>query len=136
MNQNMHLDPHRDEHINGKPRKVLVVDDDPIIRDMMLDILEGEGYSAVTARNGHEALKLLRSGEPYLVFLDMMMPGMDGRQVCEQLDADPLARSLHTIILMSALDRLDQATGSKVEGIIPKPFVVEDVLAIMDTFLG
>jgi|SRR5579864_5415440 len=132
MSQNLRLNPH--EHM--RPRKVLVVDDDPIIRDMMIDILEAEGYAVASARNGLDALKLLHGDERYLVFLDVMMPGMDGREVCERLDSDPQARRRHAIILMSALDRLDEVTTSKVEGIIPKPFVVEDLLDMMEAFMG
>jgi two-component system, OmpR family, alkaline phosphatase synthesis response regulator PhoP len=130
MNQTLNL------NTNTNPRKVLVVDDDPIIRDMMSDILESEGYAVTTARNGFEALKLLHGDERYLVFLDVMMPNMDGKEVCERLDADPLARQRHAIILMSALDRLSEVTSCKVEGIIPKPFVVEDVLGIMGQYMG
>lgn len=135
MSQHTPLNPHPDASANMKSRKVLIVDDDPIIREMMIDILEGEGYAASSARNGIEALKLLRGDEAYLVFLDVMMPGLDGRQVCEQLDFEPAARQRHAIVLMSALDRLDEVTNARVEGIIPKPFVVEDVLGMMDKFL-
>lgn len=122
-------------NLNTNTRKVLVVDDDPIIRDMMRDILESEGYAVTTARNGFEALKLLHGDESYLVFLDVMMPNIDGKEVCERLDADPNARRRHAIILMSALDRLSEVTSCKVEGIIPKPFVVEDVLDVMERYM-
>ena len=128
MSQNLNL--------NTNTRKVLVVDDDPIIRDMMRDILESEGYAVTTARNGFEALKLLHSDESYLVFLDVMMPNIDGKEVCERLDADPSARRRHAIILMSALDRLSEVTSCKVEGIIPKPFVVEDVLDVIERYMA
>jgi CheY-like chemotaxis protein len=136
MSQHAPFNPKPDASLNMNQRKVLIVDDDPVIRDMMVDILEGEGYTASTARNGIEALKLLHGDEAYLVFLDVMMPGIDGRQVCEQLAADPHARQRHAIILMSALDRLDEVTSARVEGIIPKPFVVEDVLEMMEQYLG
>jgi len=122
--------------LNGRTRKVLVVDDDPIIRDMMVDMLEYEGFSLRVARNGLEALKVLRGDEDYLVFLDVMMPNIDGREVCERLDADPHARRRHAIILMSALDRLSEVTACKVEGIIPKPFVVEDVLDVVERYMA
>ena len=115
--------------------KVLVVDDDPIIRDMMADILECEGYPICVARNGMEALKLLRSDEHYLVFLDVMMPVMSGKDVCEQLETEPHVRQQHIIILMSALDKLEEATSCKVEGIIPKPFVVEDVIEALEPYM-
>ncbi|GAC1565786.1 MAG: response regulator [Ktedonobacteraceae bacterium] len=120
---------------NVKTRKVLVVDDDPIIRDMMVDMLEYEGFSLRVARNGLEALKLLRGDEGYLVFLDVMMPMMSGKEVCEQLEAEPGTRKRHKIFLMSALDKLEEVTSCKVDGIITKPFVVDDVLQVLELHL-
>ena len=117
---------------NAPMRKVLVVDDDPIIRDMMVDMLEYEGFSLRVARNGLEALKVLSGAENYLVFLDVMMPTMGGKEVCEQLEADPATRQRHKIILMSALDKLDEVTSCKVDGIITKPFLVDDVLTVLE----
>ncbi|HLX59266.1 MAG TPA: response regulator [Ktedonobacteraceae bacterium] len=121
---------------NSRRRKILVVDDDPIIRDMMVDMLECEGFSLRVARNGQEALKMLRGDESYLVFLDVMMPVMSGKEVCEQLEAEPGARERHTIFLMSALDKLEEVTSCKVDGIITKPFVVDDVLLALETHAG
>lgn len=115
---------------------MLVVDDDPVIRDMMVDMLEYEGYSLRVARNGLEALKVLRGDEDYLVFLDVMMPTMSGKEVCEQLEADPGTRQRHKIFLMSALDKLEEVTSCKVDGIITKPFVVDDVLMVLEEHLG
>ena len=120
---------------NTRTRKVLVVDDDPIIRDMMVDMLEYEGFSLHVARNGLEALKALRGEENYLVFLDVMMPVMDGKEVCERLEAEPSTRRRHTIFLMSALDKVEEVTSCKVDGIITKPFVVEDVLRVLEDHL-
>jgi CheY-like chemotaxis protein len=122
--------------LNNRMRKVLVVDDDPIIRDMMVDMLEYEGYSLRVARNGLEALKALRGEEDYLVFLDVMMPMMSGKEVCEQLEAEPATRQRHKIFLMSALDKLDEVTSCKVDGIITKPFVVDDVLLALQGYLS
>jgi CheY-like chemotaxis protein len=122
--------------LNNGMRKVLVADDDPIIRDMMVDMLEYEGYSLRVARNGLEALKALRGEEDYLVFLDVMMPMMNGKEVCEQLEAEPATRQRHKIFLMSALDKLDEVTSCKVDGIITKPFVVDDVLLALERHLG
>lgn len=119
-----------------RPNSVLVVDDDPIIRDMMRDILEFEGLPIEVARNGLEALQLLRGPHNYLVFLDLMMPGMTGKDVCDQLEREPAIRNRHVIILMSALDHLDKVTSCEVDGIIMKPFVVEDVMSAMEPFVG
>jgi CheY-like chemotaxis protein len=121
--------------LSGKNRKVLVVDDDPIIRDMMVDMLEYEGFSLSIARNGLEALKILRDDENYLVLLDVMMPTMNGKEVIEQLETEPATRQRHKIFLMSAIDKLEEVTSYKVEGIITKPFVVDDVLRVLEGYV-
>jgi CheY-like chemotaxis protein len=117
-------------------RKILVVDDDPIIRDMMADILEFEGYSITIARNGSEALQLLRSGNDYLIFLDIMMPVMSGKELCALIEADPNLRERHRIILMSAMDNLDEAATLDVDAILQKPFVVDDVIDVLEPYMG
>jgi CheY-like chemotaxis protein len=121
---------------NNQTRKILVVDDDPVIRDMMADILEFEGYTISVARNGSEALQLLRSDENYLVFLDIMMPAMSGKELCAIIEADPHLRERHTIILMSAMDNLEEAASFQVDAILQKPFVVEDVIDILEPYMG
>ena len=117
-------------------RKILVVDDDPVIRDMMADILEFEGYSISVARNGSEALQLLRSGQAYLVFLDIMMPVMSGKELCTLIEADPHMRQRHKIVLMSAMDNLEEAATLEVDAILQKPFVVDDVIEILEPYMG
>jgi CheY-like chemotaxis protein len=121
---------------NNEPRKILVVDDDPVIRDMMADILEFEGHAITIARNGSEALRLLRNGEKYLVFLDIMMPVMSGKELCMRMEADPQLRERHKIILMSALDNLEEAATLEVDAILQKPFEVDDVIEVMEPYLG
>ncbi len=120
---------------NNKTRKILVVDDDPVIRDMMADILDFEGYAIAVARNGLEALKMLRSAEDYLVFLDIMMPGMSGKDLCAVLETTPQLRNRHVIVLMSAIDNLEEAASLKVDAILQKPFLVEDVIDILAPYM-
>jgi CheY-like chemotaxis protein len=120
---------------NNKTRKILVVDDDPVIRGMMADILDFEGYAIAVARNGLEALKMLRSAEDYLVFLDIMMPGMSGKDLCAVLEANPQQRKRHIIVLMSAIDNLEEAASLKVDAILQKPFLVEDVINILAPYM-
>lgn len=122
--------------MNIKPYKILVVDDDPVIRDMMVDILSLEGYPIEVAKNGNEALEKLHGEENYLVFLDIMMPGINGSDVCTRLNEKPQVRSRHIIILMSALDNLALAKSLRVNGVMPKPFVVEDVLRVVEPYIG
>jgi CheY-like chemotaxis protein len=116
-------------------RKVLVVDDDPVIRDMMVDIFELEGLSVDVARNGREALQKLHQKDNFLVFLDLMMPVVDGYEVCRSLLAEPHVRQRHIIILMSAIDNLAVASSLHVDGTMPKPFSVDDVFRIIQPYL-
>ena len=120
---------------NYKTRKVLVVDDDPIIRDMMKDILDFEGYSISMARNGYEALQMLRSEQDFLVFLDILMPGMSGKELCAVLEAEPQLRKRHIIVLMSALDNLEEAASLNADAILQKPFLVEDVIKTLEPYM-
>ncbi len=120
----------------NKSYKILVVDDDPVIRDMMVDILTLEGYPIEVAKNGQEALEKLHGVGNYLVFLDLMMPGINGSDVCTHLNEEQPIRSRHIIILMSALDNLALAKSLSVNGVMPKPFAVEDVLRVVEPYLG
>jgi len=125
--------------VSKKNYEILVVDDDPVIRDMMVDILSFEGYVIHTARNGREALEKIHHADSavrYLVFLDLMMPVIDGYTVCRQLNEDASLRQCHTIILMSALDNIIEASSLKVDATLPKPFSVDEVMCVMNPFLG
>ena len=122
--------------MNTKLYKILVVDDDPVICDMMVDILSLEGYPVEVVRNGYEALEKLRGEGNYLVFLDMMMPIITGRDVCARLNEEPLVRNRHIIIIMSAMDNLGQAKSLSANGVMPKPFSVEDVLRLVQPYIG
>lgn len=119
-----------------KPQKIVVVDDDPIIRDMMADLLESEGYTPVLARNGQEALRLLQGPESYLVFLDLMMPTVSGKDVCVSLAIQPHVRQRHILVLMSAMDNLEEIASLDVDMIMPKPFVIEDLEEALQVYMA
>jgi CheY-like chemotaxis protein len=122
--------------VSNIPRSILVVDDDPVIRDMMVDIFSFEEYPIVVARNGREALEKLRGKESYLVFLDLMMPIMDGREFCQHFSADPSLRNRHKIVIMSAMDKMSEAASLPTHGTLPKPFSVDDVMRVMQPLMG
>jgi CheY-like chemotaxis protein len=109
----------------------LVVDDDPDIRDALCELLEDEGYRAVSAANGQEALTYLKSSDlPCVILLDLMMPVMDGWAFrAEQ------RRSGNTvpIVLLSAageLGRHQELLGAA--AIIPKPFDIDHVISAIE----
>jgi CheY-like chemotaxis protein len=102
-------------------RRVLVVDDDVAIVDLLETALEDEGYQ-VFATVGAAALPLARDLQPAVILLDINMPGMDGIEVSQRLRDDPATAHI-PIIVMSAQDRL-RATGPlmPVNDRLPKPF--------------
>jgi len=110
---------------------VLVVDDDESIRESLCELLEDEGYRAVGAANGKEALDFLRRGErPCIIFLDIMMPVMDGAAFRAEQAKDPSLRDIPVAVITAAgknaADRLN------VDVVLPKPLVIEEVLAVVD----
>lgn len=125
-----------------KPKAILVVDDDPVIREMMVDILDLEGYAVDVARNGREALNRIEdlqhtgSDNGYLIFLDLMMPVMDGQTFYHELMAHPDWRAQQVIVIMSALDHIAQANLPDVNVIIHKPFGVDEILSVIQQYIG
>jgi two-component system, sensor histidine kinase and response regulator len=91
--------------------KLLVVDDIAANRELLLEILALEGYSAVTASSGAEALRLVAKEDPELMLLDVNMPGMDGLEVCRRLRANPETRSLPIILVTALAEREQRLAG-------------------------
>ncbi|HEX5546130.1 MAG TPA: response regulator [Ktedonobacterales bacterium] len=112
---------------------VLIVDDDPAIRKMLVEVLSLEGYPTETAVNGREALDLLPRGGERVVLLDLLMPVLDGRGMMAELQANPVERGRHKVILVSAISNLEGARDLDPDGVLPKPFTVEQLLNVLET---
>lgn len=112
---------------------VLIVDDDAYIRQMLCEVAEELGHTALSASNGVEALALTESHHPHLILSDLMMPGLDGYGLVHALRANPsLAHT--TVFLMSAAFTSGRGfLDSEVAGYIPKPF---DLLQIEQLLRG
>lgn len=114
------------------PPTVLVVDDDPGIRKMLVEVLSLEGYPTETATNGREALDILARSGPRIVLLDLLMPVLDGRGVMDALRATPEERAQHKVILVSAWANLEASRDLEPDGTLPKPFTVNQLLNILE----
>ncbi|MBT4512753.1 MAG: response regulator, partial [Chloroflexi bacterium] len=79
--------------------KVLVVDDDPSMARLIEHILQGKGYQVITTNNGLKALKIARSEELDMIILDLMLPGVDGFEVCHQLREEPNTADVPILVL-------------------------------------
>ncbi|MFP5309183.1 MAG: response regulator [Actinomycetes bacterium] len=105
-------------------RTVLVVDDDPLTREILATILDLEDYRVVLAEDGETALDLVAGGRPDVIVLDVMMPGLNGFEVCRRLKDDPETAPI-PVILLTALDRSEDAAEGAAAGCdayLTKPF--------------
>jgi two-component system response regulator (stage 0 sporulation protein F) len=107
---------------------VLIVDDEPGIRKMLVEVLQLEGYPTETAINGREAMDILARSGPRIVLLDLSMPVLDGWGVMRELEQNPAERTKHKVILVSAVQYLEQARDLVVDGRLQKPFTVPQLL--------
>jgi two-component system, OmpR family, alkaline phosphatase synthesis response regulator PhoP len=93
------------------PKPILVVDDEPYILRSLTYLLRREGYLVETATNGEEGLQRVRSLRPALVFLDIMMPLMNGYEMCEQVKHDPALATTYVIMLSAKGQQIDRERG-------------------------
>ena len=111
---------------------ILIVDDDPAIRKMLVEVLSLEGYPTETAVNGQEALTILAASGPRVILLDLLMPVLDGRGVMEALNADPGTRGQYKVVLVSAIANLEASRDLAPDGMLPKPFTVNQLLNVLE----
>ena len=117
-------------------KKVLIVDDQPDIRKLILMTMESEGYDLHEASNGEDALRSVHNLRPDVVLLDVMMPGLlDGYQVCEKIKNDPLLQLTTKVVLLTARGQLtDIARGKAVgsDAYLVKPFSPLELIDTVD----
>jgi two-component system alkaline phosphatase synthesis response regulator PhoP len=104
--------------------KILVVDDEADIRELVRLNLTREGYEVLDCESGEQALSLSRSKDPNLVVLDLMLPGIDGLEVCKRLKADPKTAQIPIVMLTAKGEEADVVTGLEVgaDDYVAKPF--------------
>jgi DNA-binding response OmpR family regulator len=113
--------------------RVLLVDDDPAILRLLEVNFRMEGFDVDTAGHGQEALALAAAARPDVAILDLMMPGMDGRQVYEALRAEPATASV-PIVFLTARGR-DDALIAEGAIVVQKPFDTVDLVQTVRTLV-
>lgn len=118
-----------------KGRLVLIVDDDEMIRRLVRTVLEADDFEVIEAKDGQESLRVIADKAPAVVVLDVMMPGLNGVDVCRQLDHDNVK-----VIILTARDDADlaeQCMDAGADAFLTKPFssiqlldLVEDLLTV------
>lgn len=116
------------QNVDTQRRRILIVDDEATVREVVGQYLELEGYSVVQATNGLGALRLAAATPPDLVILDLTLPGMDGLEVCRRLRA---ASAVPILMLTARTDDVDKLVGFEVgtDDYLTKPFNPRELVA-------
>jgi DNA-binding response OmpR family regulator len=117
----------------GLPLRVVVADDDELLRDLLVANLEADGHDVLSAVDGVAALELVRITRPDLVLLDVTMPGADGISVLQALRADPETASLPIVMLTARGSDSDQWAGwqAGADSYLIKPVSYEQLAALI-----
>ncbi|HLO52227.1 MAG TPA: response regulator, partial [Kamptonema sp.] len=124
-----------DHSIMSAKADILVVDDIPANLRLLAGILADKGYTIRPARDGLQALSIAQNIPIDLILLDIMMPEMNGYEVCQKLKADEITRDIPVIFISAINEVLDKVKAFAVGGVdyITKPFQAEEVLARVET---
>lgn len=119
-------------------KKVLIVDDDPSIVEVLKIRLKASGFDPISAANGKEGLKKASEEHPELIILDVIMPEMNGFETCQNLKKDPKTRDIPVIMLTSLSKEkdLDKGLEKGADCFITKPFNSEDLMFEIKTAIG
>jgi CheY-like chemotaxis protein len=121
-----------------RPATVLVIDDNPDFRSVLVDALREEGFSVAEAADGDEGLALARRLQPDLVLLDIIMPGRDGFEVCQELREDPRIAHIKVVMLTAQMGTANVARSHLygADAYIAKPFELDRLLSQIRSLLS
>ncbi|MDU5106000.1 MULTISPECIES: response regulator transcription factor [unclassified Clostridium] len=117
--------------------KILVVDDEDHIVELINYNLINSGYSVITANNGIDAVRIAKEENPNLILLDLMIPGLDGYDVCKAIRSDVNTKNISIIMLTAKGEELDKILGLELgaDDYITKPFSIRELLARIKAIL-
>ena len=118
-------------------KKILVVDDSPTARELIIDALKSKHLQILTASNGEEALSKAENESPDLILLDVVMPGQNGFQVCRQLKTSKQTKDIKVILVTSKNQKSDRFWGLKqgADDYLVKPFEKSELIKCIDSYL-
>jgi len=119
-------------------KKILVIEDDAIALRLIEYTLRKEGYEVLQAKNGLEGISKAQSEEPDLVILDVMLPGIDGFEVCHRLRSESQTARLPILMLSGKAQEIDKATGLKVgaDDYVTKPTAPRELISRVESLLA
>lgn len=122
-----------------EPKRVVCIEDEPEMIDLVRLILGRRGFSVIGANGGVEGLETVRREQPDLVLLDLMMPDMDGWEVYQQMKSDSTLREIPVVVVTAKAQSIDKVLGlhiAKVDDYITKPFGPQELLESVEKILA
>jgi two-component system, OmpR family, response regulator len=117
-------------------KRVLVVDDEPMIRQLVADFLAEAGYQIDTAANGSEALHVMARQKPDAVVLDLMMPKLDATGFVELMRLNPRYARLPIVVMTAAFNAAEEAARLGAQACVTKPFELEELVDTVAHWIG
>lgn len=117
-------------------KKILVVDDDPDILEVVNLVLTTEGYAAEGTTKGDDAYHKISENKPDLIVLDVLLSGNDGRTICKSLKQDDTTKNIPVIMMSAHPNAKESVKACGADSFIPKPFSVDDLLNTVSTYIG
>ena len=118
-------------------KKILIVDDEQDVLELLGTRLEGQGYEVVTLSDGRMAVSLAKKEKPDLIILDIVMPGVDGSEIANILKTDPQTKNTPVIFLTCLITKEEEKRDNVIGGkyFIAKPYDPDDLLKIIENLL-
>lgn len=111
------------------PKRILAVDDDNDIVDIIKIILEDEGYEVATLTNGRDVLKMIQVDRPDLILLDVMLGGIDGRDICKAIKSDDQLRDIPVVMISASHNLHNLLTEQNAPNdFLAKPFDIDNLV--------
>jgi len=119
-------------------KKILIIEDDPATQRLVDYSLKQEGYQVITASNGLEGIRKAIGESPDLIILDVMLPGMDGFEICYRLKSESTTANLPILMFSAKAQEIDKDTGIKVgaDDYLTKPSAPADIVAHVEKLLA
>lgn len=130
---------HPEARVGDKPKRVVYIEDESEMIDLVRLILNRRGFEVIGAYGGREGLELVQKEIPDLVLLDLMMPDMDGWDVYQQIKAEQKTHDIPVVVITAKAQSIDKVLGlhiAKVDDYISKPFSPKDLIASVENILG
>jgi two-component system phosphate regulon response regulator PhoB len=126
----------KETQMDGPPDRgvILVVEDDPLARDLLQNVLSDEGYDVMAAENGEQALATLGTVWPALITLDLDLPGIAGDLILAELRRRDETRALPVVIISAKLP-IPHEVRKLAQAVVPKPFDLDELLSVIHTFV-